>query len=256
MFLVNVNGTRLAVKVDHAFPEAPWVVFGNSLVTDLSIWDAQVAALNGRFNILRYDQRGHGGSDLSPVAVDLDLLGSDLAALIDHQGISNAVYVGLSMGVPTSLAAYSPGFFRGLVLIDGQAASALKAAESWQDRIDGALASGMPAFATATANRWLAGRDKWDRLTAMIEATPVEGFTTAAAALKGYDYSAVLPYIDCPVLLMAGAQDGKMPETMQRMAQLIPASRFQLIDDAGHVPGFERPDAVNRHLLAFLETLP
>ena len=40
--------------------DAPWVTFCNSLATDLSMYDAQAAALAGDYRILRYDRRGHG----------------------------------------------------------------------------------------------------------------------------------------------------------------------------------------------------
>ena len=43
--------------------DAPWVTFCNSLATDLSMYDAQAAALAGDYRILRYDRRGHGGSE-------------------------------------------------------------------------------------------------------------------------------------------------------------------------------------------------
>ena len=32
---------------------APWIIFGNSLVTDITLWDAQAAALADRYGILR-----------------------------------------------------------------------------------------------------------------------------------------------------------------------------------------------------------
>src|ERR1043165_4799840 len=41
-------------------PNAPVVVFSNSLGTDLSMWDGQAPVLANRFRVLRYDTRGHG----------------------------------------------------------------------------------------------------------------------------------------------------------------------------------------------------
>ena len=43
-------------------PDAPVVVLSNSIGTDLHLWDEQVPALAERFRVLRYDQRGHGGT--------------------------------------------------------------------------------------------------------------------------------------------------------------------------------------------------
>ncbi|HSB74386.1 MAG TPA: hypothetical protein VLC12_01980 [Terriglobales bacterium] len=46
---------------------APVVLFSNSLGTNLSMWDAQRAALEKEFRILRYDKRGHGTSSAPPL---------------------------------------------------------------------------------------------------------------------------------------------------------------------------------------------
>ena len=56
----KVNGIQLNYAVEGA---GPWVVFSHSLACDLSMWDEQVAALKGAFKVLRFDTRGHGGSD-------------------------------------------------------------------------------------------------------------------------------------------------------------------------------------------------
>ena len=58
---INANGISINYQVDG--PEgAPWLIFSNSLMTDLSMWDDQVAGAEESFRVLRYDQRGHGGT--------------------------------------------------------------------------------------------------------------------------------------------------------------------------------------------------
>lgn len=64
METIPIDCVHLRTAVHHANGDAPWIVFSNSLVTDLRIWEAQALVLGKRFNLLRYDQRGHGGSDL------------------------------------------------------------------------------------------------------------------------------------------------------------------------------------------------
>ena len=241
--------------------DAPWVVFGNSLVTDLSIWDAQAAALAGRYGVLRYDQAGHGRSGLPPGPVNFDVLGGDLLAVMDAAGVDRAVYVGLSMGVPTGLAAHrlAAERFVALVLSDGQAATAPGGAAGWAERIEGARASGMDAFAAATAERWLtggAGPELRARLIRMISATPFEGFALCATALKDYDYATELARIACPTLLIAGAEDGAMPEGMaSRLKPAIAGAEMHVIEGAGHVPCLERPEAFSAILSRFLDAV-
>lgn len=264
------NGSDLRVVRDgyalyaKALPPAsagaPWIVFGNSLVTDLALWDAQVAALAGDFGILRYDQAGHGHSS-GPESTNLDALGADLLAVMDAADVTRCIYVGLSMGVPTGLAAHkiAADRFLALVLCDGQARTAPGGAAAWADRIAGAEASGMQAFAEATADRWLtetASADTRARLVRMIAATPINGFRSCATALMRYDYTAELARITCPTLLIAGAQDGAMPAGMAANLQpAITGAKLHIIDNAGHVPCFEQPTAFNAALSDFLATL-
>lgn len=246
-------------RVDGPGGSAPWVVFSNSLVTDLTVWDAQVEALKARFNILRYDQRGHGGTTVPKEPCNFDELGSDAVALIDHFGISKCIFVGLSMGVPTALYVYRnrPELIERLVLCDGQAATAATGSGMWQQRIDEARAGGMAAVADEVAGRWFSeafrakGGD--EKAKAVIASMELEGYVACARALQRYDFSDVIGTIKIPVLFMAGANDGNMPVSMQSLADTIPGAEFRVIPDAGHIPNYEQPETFNSHLLKFLQ---
>lgn len=255
---VTVGAVRLYCRRDGAEGEAPWVVFGNSLVTDLSIWDAQVAALGDRFRVLRYDQRGHGQSSAPDAPLDVEVLGSDLLAVLNHFEVERCTYVGLSMGVPTGLSAHAkaPARFERLVFVDGQARTAPTGATMWAERKAFAKDHGMERVAEDTVRRWLqppaAEGPAGDTLRAMVAATPLVGFVRGAGALQGYDYLVEVGRIRCPLLAIAGACDGAMPETMTKTFGDVPGARIVRIPEAGHVPNFERPDAFNDALLQFL----
>src|SRR6516165_10646028 len=99
---VKANGISINYQIDG--PEhAPWLVFSNSLATSLSMWDEQAAALKDRFRVLRYDQRGHGGTDAPAGRYAFDTLLDDALALMDALGIAKANFSGLSMGGATAL---------------------------------------------------------------------------------------------------------------------------------------------------------
>lgn len=258
---VSRDGRELhAVAVPPEDGVRPWLVFSNSLVTDLTIWDAQAEALRGRYGILRYDQAGHGGSGVPDMPVDFDMLGADLLAVMDAAGVECAVYIGLSMGVPTGLAAHKQAAnrIRALVLSDGQAKTAPGGAAGWLDRIAMARSAGMEAFAAATADRWLtesAPVEMRKRLARMIAATPFKGFEACAMALMDYDYVEELARITCPTLLIAGSEDGAMPESMAtKLKPAIAGSKMDVIGNAGHVPCFEQPEAFTAILSDFLAT--
>jgi len=60
---------------------APALVFANSLGSDLRIWDPVLPYLKEKFRIIRYDQRGHGLTDVTPSPYSIDDLVNDLAGL-------------------------------------------------------------------------------------------------------------------------------------------------------------------------------
>lgn len=253
---VEIDGLGFRCRVDG--DRGPWVVFSNSLVTDLTVWDAQVAALAGRFRVLRYDQRGHGGTGVPEGGCDFVRLGDDLLALLDRFAVERCTLVGLSMGVPTCLRVVeaAPQRVERLVLCDGQAATAAAGAATWQERIDAARAGGMQAVADATVARWFApgfvSSGRAETVRRMIAGTPLAGYVACATALQRFDFADVLPGIRVPTLLVAGANDGALPATMARMAEAIPGAAFVEIPGAGHIPNVEQAETFNRVLLDFL----
>jgi 3-oxoadipate enol-lactonase len=257
---VDHDGIRFRCRLDG--PEgAPWMVLSNSLVTDLTVWDQQVAAFGDRYRILRYDQRGHGATSVPPGPANFEQLAEDAAALMAHFGARDAVFAGVSMGAATGfcLAQRHPGLVARLVASDGQAATAPGGAQGWAERIALAEAQGMTGYADATIPRWLSKRSRAEAnpavalLRAMIEATPLAGMIACARALQGYDFRAGLATMRQPVLLIAGAEDGAMPATMKALAEQIPDARFVEILDAGHIPGIERAPEFNAALARFLD---
>lgn len=160
-FQVTVDGLSLRARIDS--PDAvigqsslPWIVFSNSLLTNLHNWDQATALFQGRYNILRYDQRGHGGSDIPPASATttIDRLTDDVAALLDHFGIKEILaFVGDSMGGATALnfAIRHATRIGAVVACDTipQTAEAMK--QTWADRIKTGAAQGMEPLADAVS---------------------------------------------------------------------------------------------------------
>ncbi len=257
---ISHNGVDFRYRLDGR-DGGPWLVLSNSLLTDLSLWEAQVAAFAREFRILRYDQRGHGGSGVGSEPATLDLLVKDLHALCERLGVRDATVAGVSMGAATALglAASHPALVRRVIASDGQAKTAPGGREAWQERIDFARAQGMEAVVQATLPRWFgpeflsAENADRDRALKMMRGTRIEGYAACAQALQHYDISGKLSGIRQPALLVAGARDGAMPATMKAMSEVLPNAKFVEIADAGHLPNLERPDAFNTVLKAFLE---
>jgi 3-oxoadipate enol-lactonase len=256
---IEHDGLRFRIRLDGR-EGAPWMVLSNSLVTDLTVWDKQVEAFGDRYRILRYDQRGHGRTSVPPQAATIAQLAEDAAALMREVGAEDAVFAGVSMGAATGfcLAQRHPELVARLVASDGQVATAPGGAASWAERIAVGRDKGMAGYAEITLQRWFSVRSRAEgnpamgKIRAMIEATPLDGFVACARALQDYDFRAGLPGMRQPTLLIAGAEDGPMPQSMRALAALIPDARFVEIADAGHIPGLERPAEFNAALTQFL----
>lgn len=255
---IDVDGATLRCRIDGR-EGGRWIVFSNSLLTDLGVWDAQVADLDGDYRILRYDQRGHGRSDATGAPLDFDTLGRDLLALLQRFGIERCTFVGLSMGVPTGLSAHAKdaGRFERMVFVDGMAKTAPGGAAAWDERIGLATAEGMERLADATAARWLQPEaldgPSGEKLRTMIAATPLSGFVQCARALQGYDYGDEVGRVRCPLYAIAGESDGAVPDTMNRVFGRVAAAPVKLIERSGHIPNYEQPEAFNAALRQCLE---
>ena len=59
---ISANGISVNYTLDGP-ASAPVVTLSHSLATDLSMWEPQRKALTARPRVLRYDTRGHGGTD-------------------------------------------------------------------------------------------------------------------------------------------------------------------------------------------------
>ena len=87
--------------LNHRFdgPEdAPVLVCSNSIGTTLELWERQVDAFAGPFRLLRYDQVGHGRSEVRPGPYTVELLGRELLAVLDGLGVARFSFCGLSLG--------------------------------------------------------------------------------------------------------------------------------------------------------------
>jgi 3-oxoadipate enol-lactonase len=258
-FYVKVNGIRFHCRVDGR-KDAPWLAFSNSLATDLSLWDGQIAMLENSFRILRYDQRGHGGTEVPSEPCTFEQLVEDVVALFDALAIRRATFVGVSMGAITGLrlaARYASRIDR-LVAADGQWVNPPGAREVWEERIAVAQKQGMAGLVEPTVRRWFvpgsvaSNPPSPEKARRMIATTPAGGFIACARALQQYDYRQCLPQISVPTLLLVGAGDGITPQVMREMHQAMPGSQFIEIPNAGHLPNLENAELFNQVLAKFL----
>ncbi len=258
---VRANGISFVCQIDG--PEgAPWLTFSNSLNTNLSLWDGQVALFADRFRILRYNTRGHGGTEAPPWPYDLEDLAGDIVALWDELEIERSHFVGLSIGGMTgqALALGWPERIDKYVLAGTRADFTGDFAIAVPQMIAQVKRDGIEPLAEQMPLRWFteevraARREIVDQARRLIATNTIAGYTACADAMTRLDYVDRLYEIDLPTLLICGAQDIGTPAAgMREMARRIPNSRYVEIDPAGHLSNIENPDAFNAALSEFLD---
>ncbi|MHB2210238.1 3-oxoadipate enol-lactonase [Methylobacterium sp. CM6257] len=239
---------------------APVVAFSNSLGATLEMWDALLPSLAGGFRTLRYDTRGHGGSETRDQPVEVADLANDLAGLLDALGIDRAHLVGLSLGGMTvqALASADPG--RPLSVTLMATAAHLPSAQSWNERAETVRARGTGALVEATLGRWFtpdfpsrapeAVRAIRERFLACDPA----GYAVCCGAIGRMDLRPVLSAITAPTLVIAGRDDPSTPPSMaEEICSEIAQAELVVLPRAAHLLAVERAAAVGSYLRAFLD---
>lgn len=238
----------------------PALVLTHALASNLTMWDAVIPLLPPTVRILRYDMRGHGGSDVPEAPYPMGALIRDAERLMDQFDLKDAVIVGLGMGglVAQALAVKRPDLLRGLVL--SNTAARMGTDILWADRIAQVRAGGMAAIYGASTPKMFArdfrGSPAFEPWRAMFLATSPEGYAGCAAAVAGTDLYAPTADLTLPTLAIAGSEDGVTPPDLVReTASLIADSRFALIRGGGHYPFAERPELYAGVLTGFLREI-
>jgi 3-oxoadipate enol-lactonase len=257
----EVDDVRLAVDiVGHGNP----ILFIHGFPISREMWRHAADALSDRWTCINPDLRGHGESEISP-DVTIARFADDMAALIERFGGGKpAVVVGLSMGgiIALDLFRRRRELVRALGLIDTRAnAESHEGLDRRETIAQTALDEGSKAVVDAMMPNVFSPKfdtnllERWYRVMC---ATPPEGIAAASRALGGrLDSFPLLPTIDCPTLVVVGAEDAiTSVETLREIHNKIRGSQFEIIPGAGHVPPVERPDAFVHILRLFLDSLP
>jgi 3-oxoadipate enol-lactonase len=249
---------RIHYRVDGP-GNAPLLVLANSLGTDLDLWSPTIPHWAGAFRLLRWDYRGHGGSDLPSEGFGIEDLALDVLRLLDRIAVERASFCGLSLGgaVGQWLAVNEPGRIDRLVL--ACTSPRFGEPEQWLERARTVRAGGLGAIVDAVVGRWFtAGFADREPVTLaafrrMLLATPPEAYAAACEVLARWDYRALVGEIAAPTLVLAGADDPVTPPPdVELLADGIPDARLVVLPAAAHLANVEQPGAfaaaVSEHL--------
>jgi 3-oxoadipate enol-lactonase len=257
MPFATVDDVRVHYRIDGP-ADGPVLVLAHSLGADLTMWDAQVAALAGAFRVLRYDARGHGASSVPPGPSTVERLARDALGLLDAVGVPRAHFCGLSLGgmVGVWLAAHAAGRVGRLVLAN--TAARIGTPQSWNARIDAVQRGGLVAVAPTVLDRWFTPGFRERRPEAVVAvrrallATPTDGYAAGCAAVREADLRDAARAVAVPTLVIAGTHDVATPPTDSRwLADAIPGARYCELA-AAHVSNVEAAEEFTAAVSDFL----
>ncbi|NLS18555.1 alpha/beta fold hydrolase [Rhizobium sp. P40RR-XXII] len=257
-FFTTGDGVQIAYRIDGR-DDRPALILANSIATTMHMWDLQIPKFAEHFRVIRYDYRGHGGSDVPAGAYSDGRLGRDVLELMGWLGIKRAHFLGLSLGgwVGQWLAIHSPERIERLVL--SNTSSYLGPAETFDKSIAATLAApDMKEAAETFLGNWFpsamiaANGPVVRQFREMLLNTPRQGLAGLFAAVRDADMRRTAALIQSPTLVIAGEFDTVTSLSMgEAIASTIPGARLKTFP-AVHFSNIEYSQVFSEEVVAFL----
>lgn len=245
------------------------ILFMHGFSSDLQLWDEQLPVLTDKYRVVRYDCRGHGGSESPAEQAEYsqEILVDEALELLDDIGLEKVHVCGLSMGgnVALNLALGHPNRVSAAIIASTGAGSGadesfMEGFKALADILDkGDLQSFSAAF---TASPLLESFNKLrpDLVETMKERRMRNNPKGLAHTIRGVlmkrksilALEGQLKNLNVPALILVGELDLACREPADFMSRHIPRSRLVVFPETGHVVNLERTEDFNREMLGFL----
>lgn len=268
------DGTVIFYK-DWGPKDGKPIVFHHGWPLSSDDWDNQMLFfLSKGYRVVAHDRRGHGRSGQVSEGHDMDHYASDVAAVVEHLDLRNAVHVGHSTGggeATRYTAKHGKGRVSKLVLIGAVPPIMVKTTENPGglpvDVFDGfraALAANRSQFYYDVASGPFYGfnRDGVKASQAMIQNWWRQGMTGAANAhylgIKAFsetDFTEDLKSIDVPTLVLHGDDDQVVPvaDSAVLSAKLLKNATLKIYKGLPHGMATTHADIINADIFSFIE---
>ena len=258
------------------------MLLSNGLGGTVAAWRHLVNYFVSRFRFVSWDYRGLYKSRLPQESGRLDVAdhARDAEALLRHLEVDRAVVLGWSMGAQVNFELFRlrPELFRALVVINGTYAHPFEDALDTRLQLVGNFLPGVAAFAGKNAHRWvpvmrwLVSQPRFMQLFKTVglaaESLDVELFRELASDYSSLDFDVymelikrlgehsaedVLPSIDVPTLILAGARDLFTPPAVsERLKRKIAGAELLVVRGGTHYLPVEFPELLNLRIEKFL----
>jgi non-heme chloroperoxidase len=272
--ITTTDGVGIFFK-DWGPKDATPIVFHHGWPLSADDWDAQMLFFLGKgFRVIAHDRRGHGRSAQVWDGHDMDHYAADIAAVVAHLDLRDAVHIGHSTGGGEALHytyRHGAGRVAKLVLIGAVPPLMLQTPSnpggiplSVFDGFRAALAANRAQFYRDVAAGPFYG---YNRPGATVSVATVDnwwrqGMVGSAKAhydgIKAFsetDFTEDLTAIDVPTLVMHGDDDQIVPiaDSALLSAKLLKHGTLKVYEGLPHGLCTTHPDVINADLLAFIQ---
>jgi len=258
----TIDNRRLFYRLEGGQGK-PVLVLSHSIGADHGMWAPQVPDILSHFQVLRYDIRGHGASDVPQGDYSIEELGRDVLGLVDSLKISEFAFCGLSLGgaIGQWLAIHAAHRVSRLVLASTSPQFGPRA--NWDARRKAVLDGGMAAIVDLAMQRFFSaetltrGDAYAQAVRSVILGTDPIGYAGCCAALRDMDHAQLLGQVRVPTLVIVGDRDVSTPWTGhgEILAREIPNAQVVHLP-AAHLSNLERPQSFAAALFNFLQPKP
>lgn len=217
----------------------------------------QVAHFSTFMKVINIDLRAYGYSDKPAAPVTVPELCEDVVAVCRQEGVSAAVFAGVSVGgvMGLQLGLDHPELFKALILVGCSSMPG----DRYQGRIDGYMQQGVGNYHIQHLTDLVSKDFPQSKLGKYLLGmhTEMDGKLSAPAiaeifnALQNRDLTARLPELKMPVLIMNGEFDNSLKRSKD-MSTRIAGAEHRTIAGAGHACCLEDPATFDGHVLEFL----
>jgi len=234
-------------------------------------WGETIRRLTAEgYRVVAPDQIGFGRSSKPLIPYSLHDHVTNTKAVLDDLGIEKAVVIGHSMGgaIATRFAFSFPALTSHLVLVNPIALTDSRLSYGWSQFESYTPVSDGRDYEAVRRNieRYFVTWDEsYERYIDINYGWTLSAEWPRLATVRAlnsqwlYQDPTVYdrPHIKAKTLFLAGADDGpNFPEQAAQAVADIPNAQFILIDEAGHIPFFEKPAQFYPALLEFIASEP
>lgn len=265
MAVIQCNGADLYYE-DHG--EGEPVLFLHGATAGLRFFEPQLTDLSKEYRTLAFDFRGHGRSEKTDLGHTLAQYARDVRAFLDQLDIDDVVLVGWSMGAIVSweyVDQFGTERIRALVDVDMEPSPLQREGydygsyevEGLAERLVRIQTNPLELLETGIDSLLKESPDRELRTMMFDELSRTPPPISGALLLELMrDYRDVLPEIDVPTLVCAGADEKwRSVAAVEYAAELVPDARFELFEESGHCLTVEEPERFNRVVAEFVDSL-